>query len=157
MQVWYIHQDNIPKLLFMLSKDKRKPAIVVTTKTGERIAAEQYDTAATQVKDETIHAFLRIGKIFYENDEDLFYDLEYRQLYPGEIQEIAVCGRFVFESENPENGLVPGMKVHITRNDLDQTYDGELTAVTFLDVVVKTAAEECSIPVSKINTIIVSL
>ena len=157
MQVWYKHQDNIPKLLLMLSKDKRIPAIVVTTKTGERIAAEKYDAAATQVNAETIHAFLRIGKIFYENDDDLFYDLEHIQLYPEDIQEIAVCGRFVSESETPENGLAPGMKVHITRNDLDQTYDGELTAVTFLDVVIKTADSETSIPVSKINTIVVSL
>ena len=157
MQVWYKHQDNISKLLLMLSKDKKMPAIVVTTKNGERIAAEKYDAAAVQVNAETIRAFLRIGKIFYENDDDLFYDLEHIQLYPEDIQEIAVCGRFVFESESPENGLAPGMKVHITRNDLDQTYDGELTVVTFLDIVLMTEDSEISIPVSKINTIVVSL
>ena len=155
MQIWNkYYKSDIEQAILKLSKDKFKHAIVVTTESGEVIPAEQYDAAASHGKGGVIHAFLRIGKIFCDNG-DLYYDLEHTQLYPEDIKEIAVCDRWVSESESPEKALEPGMKVFVTRNDFDTTYEGELTAVTFLDIVVKTDDGETSIPASKIRAIIV--
>ena len=155
MQVWHIYHENaIDEALLVLSKAKIKPGIVVTTKDGNTVVAEKYDAAASKTKDGSIYAFLRIGKIFYENG-DYFYDLEHTQFYPRDIKEIAMCDKWIAENESPEKTLKPGMKVRITRNDFDDIYTGELSVVTFLDVVVKTDEGETSIPVSKIRTIVV--
>lgn len=156
MQIWTTyHEDEITEALLTLSKDKVKPAIVVTTKSGEMIAAEKYDAAASHGKNGSIHAFLRIGKIFYGENESYYYDLEHTQLYPEDIKEIAACDRWIPESESPESYLKPGMKVRITRKDFDEVYEGELTVVTFLDVVLKTDKDEFSIPVSKILSMVI--
>jgi len=155
MQIWTIyHEDKIKEALLNISKSKIRLAIVVTTKDGRTIAADQYDAVATHGKSNSIHAFLRIGKIFYE-DGELFYDLEHTQLYPDDISQIAVCGNWVSESESPESVLSPGMKVHVKRMDTGDVYDGELTVVTFLDIVIKTADAEVSVPVSKIRSMII--
>jgi len=47
------------------------------------------------------------------------------------------------------------MKVHVKRMDTGDVYDGELTVVTFLDIVIKTADAEVSVPVSKIRSMII--
>jgi len=154
MQIWHIyHEGEIDKALLMLSKSKIKLAIVVTTKNGERIATASYDAAATQLKNGEIHALLKIDRIFYE--KELYFELDFKQLYPEDIKEMAICDQWVSESESPESVLKPGQKVHVTRNDFDTVYDGELTVVTFLDIVVKTADGEISMPASKVKTVVV--
>jgi len=154
MQIWHTyHEGEIDKALLMLSKTKIKLAIVITTKDGERIATASYDAAATQLKSGEIHALLKIGKIYYE--DELYFELEYKQLYPEDIKELVVCDQWISESESPEDALKPGQKVHVTRNDFDTVYDGELTVVTFLDIVVKTSDGEASIPASKVKTVVV--
>ena len=155
MQIWKKYgKGQIEEALMSLSKAKFKPGIVVTTTDGTVIPAEKYDAAASHGKGGEIHAFLRIGKIFCENG-DFFYDLEHTQLYPEDISEIAVCDSWIPESESPESVLKPGMKVRVTRNDFDDIYIGELTVVTFLDIVIRTETAETSIPVSKIRSIII--
>jgi len=154
MQIWHTyHEGEIDKALLALSKTKIKLAIVITTKDGERIATASYDAAATQLKNGEIHALLKIGKIHYE--DELFFELEYKQLYPEDIKEMVICDQWISESESPEDALKPGQKVHVTRNDFDTVYDGELAVVTFLDIVVKTADGEFSIPASKVKTVVV--
>ena len=156
MQIWKTyHEDEIAQALMTLSNYKKiQPAIVVTTISGEIICAEKYDAEATHGKGSVINAFLRIGKIFC-NGDDLFYELEHTQLYPNDIKEIAACDNWVAENESPEKALRPGMRVRITRNDNDTVYTGELTEVTFLDIVVKTDSGEESIPSAKIRSVII--
>ena len=153
MQIWTTYyQGEIEKALSLLSKEKMKPAIVVTTTDGNVIASEKYDAVASKDFSGNIHAFLRIGKIFY-GERGYFYDLEHTQLYPEDIKEIAICNHWVSESDSPEDVLKPGMKVKFSRVDTDELFEGELTIVTFLDIVVKTAEKEVSVPVSKISSI----
>ena len=110
MQIWHIyHEGEIDKALLMLSKSKIKLAIVVTTKNGERIATASYDAAATQLKNGEIHALLKIDRIFYE--KELYFELDFKQLYPEDIKEMAICDQWVSESESPESVLKPGQKV----------------------------------------------
>ena len=155
MQIWKTFRGKeIEKEMLKLSKDKIKLAIVVTTKSGEMIAAEKYDAAAAQEKNGAVHAFLRIGKIFCEKD-NYFYDLEHTQIYLEDIETLAVCDRWVSESDDPEKTLNAGMNIRVFRHDFDTITEGEITCVTFLDIVVRTADGEVSIPVSKIRSLVV--
>ncbi|MBQ9031391.1 MAG: hypothetical protein IJ106_08075 [Parasporobacterium sp.] len=155
MQIWTTyHEEELGNTLLTLSKAPIKYAILITTKNGDVIPADQYDVAASHGKNEQIHAFIRIPKIFHE-DGELYYDLEHTQLYLADIKELTVCDKWVSESESPESVLKPGMKVHVKRMDTEQVYEGELTIVTFLDIVIKTAEEEVSVPVSKIRSMII--
>lgn len=155
MQIWTTyHEEDLGNALLTLSKAPIKYAILITKKNGEVIPADQYDVAASHGKKQSIHAFIRIPKILQE-DGELFYDLEHTQLDLQNIKELVVCDKWVSESESPETVLKPGMKVHVKRMDTGKVYEGELTVVTFLDIVIKTEEEEVSVPVSKIRSMIV--
>ena len=155
MQIWTTyHEEELADALLKLSKAPIKYAMIIKTKNGDVIPADQYDVAASHGKAKQIHAFIRIPKIFCE-DGELFYDLEHEQLYLADLKELIVCDKWVSESESPETVLKPGMKVHVKRMDTDKVYEGELSAVTFLDIVVATDSEEVSIPVSKIRSMVI--
>lgn len=155
MQIWTTyHEKDLPNALLSLSKAKIKYALLITTKNGNVIAADQYDIAASHVSDTQIHAFIRIPKIIRE-DGELFYDLEHEQFNMPEIKELVVCDKWLSESESPETVLKPGMKVHAKREDTGAVYEGELSVVTFLDIVINTGSEEVSIPVGKIRSLII--
>ena len=85
----------------------------------------------------------------------MFYDLEHTQLNMSDIKELIVCDKWISESESPETVLKPGAKVHVKRMDINKVYEGELTVVTFLDIVIDTGDEEVSVPVSKIQSLII--
>ena len=155
MQIWTTyHEGEIDKALLFLSQQKIKLGLVIKTTNGETITATQYDAAASHGKGGMIHAFLRIGEIIREDDE-IFYDLEHTQLYPRDISEMIICDKWVSETESPESVLKPGMNVHVKRMDTGEVFEGELTAVTFLDIVIKTDNGEVSVPASKIRSMII--
>jgi len=155
MQIWTTyHEEELGNALLALSKEPIKYAMIITTKNGNVVAADQYDIAASHVSDHQIHAFIRIPKIMQE-DGEIYYDLEHTQLNLPDIKEITVCSRWVSEADSPEKVLKPGMRVHVKRMDTNQVYEGELTVVTFLDIVINTGSEEVSVPVSKIRSMII--
>ena len=155
MQIWTTyHEEELGSALLALTKEKIKYAMLITMKNGDAIAADQYDIAASHISDHQIHAFIRIPKIIH-GDGELFYDLEHVQLKLPEIEKIVVCNNWIPESESPEKILKPGMKVHVKRMDTGNVYEGELTVVTFLDIVINTGSEEVSVPVSKIRSMVI--
>ena len=155
MQIWTTyHEKDLPNALMALSKAKIKYALLMTTKKGNVIAADQYDVAASHVSDTQIYAFIRIPKILQE-DGEIFYDLEHEQFTMPEIKELMVCDKWLSETESAETVLKPGMKVHVKRMDTGDVFEGELTVVTFLDIVINTGSEEVSVPVGKIRSLII--
>lgn len=155
MQIWTTyHEGEIEEALFNLSRESIKYAMIITTKEGDVLAVDQYDAAATHGKSGNIQAFIRIPAILQE-DGELFFDLEHTQLDSKDIKEIKVCDKWISEIESPEKYLKPGMRVHVKRMDTGEVYEGKLTVVSFLDIVIKTEDEEVSVPVGRIRSMII--
>ena len=155
MQIWTTyHEGEIEEALFNLSKETIKYAMIITAKNGDVLAVDQYDAAATYGKGERIQAFIRIPEILQE-DGELFFDLEHTQLDSKEIEKLVVCDKWISEVESPAKYLKPGMSVHVKRMDTGDVYEGKLTIVSFLDIVIRTKDEEVSVPVGKIRSMII--